>query len=294
MIFINFFIIPWYFQVFQVYSHFSRSSWNPGGWSSTQLQFRGNVFSLNTSRKCPLLNEVAIDVSHIKISTNSYEQHVVVRVICLVFTRLAQIIILAGHAFVSFPIDVRITSITQTLCSNFVIFVAFTRTRAPITLQGKKSLHLFNQWHKLHIFFTALQRSGEGYVCVCPSVILSTGEGGILCNHSHDAMNCTVQPMDPLPKDTPASDIWWPSLQTCSNLFNSAPPWQWHLVSFEAVTVTISRWYASYWNAFFCTTFVSEASVAALLAAHTHIGLNEGPTSWMSTLLILNAYPSLI
>ena len=31
----------------------------------------------------------------------------------------------------------------------------------------------------------------------------------------------------------PTSNIWWWSLETCSNLFTGEPPWYWHLVTLE-------------------------------------------------------------
>ena len=62
-------------------------------------------------------------------------------------------------------------------------------------------------------------------VCVC----LSTGGGGPHVTITHDALALTVQgpswPWTPpdmghgTPGPAPASDIWWPSLETCSNLF---------------------------------------------------------------------------
>ena len=51
----------------------------------------------------------------------------------------------------------------------------------------------------------------------------------------------------------PASDIWWPSLETCSNLFISGcpHPQEWHLVlAIGAHTVSASDQYACYLNAF--------------------------------------------
>ena len=60
--------------------------------------------------------------------------------------------------------------------------------------------------------------------------------------------------------DPPCSDIWWPSLETCSNLFTwgSLPPctdiW-WLLKDMQLA----SGQYASYWNAFLLpTTYVGR------------------------------------
>ena len=48
------------------------------------------------------------------------------------------------------------------------------------------------------------------------------------------------------------SDIWWPSMETCSNSFTSGttPHQCWHLVAVEARMVDTSRQYTFYWNAF--------------------------------------------
>ena len=57
--------------------------------------------------------------------------------------------------------------------------------------------------------------------------------------------------LDPTIQWLPASDIWWPSLETCSNLFTwwSFPPstYIWWLLKHVQLA---SGWYASYWNAF--------------------------------------------
>ena len=115
------------------------------------------------------------------------------------------------------------------------------------------------------------------YTSVCQPVCLSTW--GPHVTITHDALDLTVQGSYPQKSDLgppalpPASDIWWSSLETCSNLFIWGPPasdiwwssletcsnlfifWgfsqKWHLVvAIEAHAVNTIRWYASYWNAF--------------------------------------------
>ena len=54
---------------------------------------------------------------------------------------------------------------------------------------------------------------------VCLSVH-SGGEGGPNVTIIHDALNLTVQsPFPPSDMQSLSSDIWWSSLETCSNLF---------------------------------------------------------------------------
>ena len=52
---------------------------------------------------------------------------------------------------------------------------------------------------------------------------------------SHQPQTCDITVQEPL--WPPASDIWWPRLVTCLNLFTWGPPSQWHLVVTEACTV---------------------------------------------------------
>ena len=59
-------------------------------------------------------------------------------------------------------------------------------------------------------------------------------------------MHCTLS--------SNTTDIWWPTLETCSNLFTRGPSpsshiWWWPLKQVWFA----SGWYASYWNAFFTT-----------------------------------------
>ena len=42
---------------------------------------------------------------------------------------------------------------------------------------------------------------------------------GSPCDHYHDALDLTIQAPTSLGPALPARDIWWPSLETCSNLF---------------------------------------------------------------------------
>ena len=53
-------------------------------------------------------------------------------------------------------------------------------------------------------------------VCVCQSVCPQGSHVTI----THDALDLTVQaPMGPHVQGPPASDIWWPRLETCPKLF---------------------------------------------------------------------------
>ena len=84
-------------------------------------------------------------------------------------------------------------------------------------------------------------------------------QGGSHLTITHGELDLTVQGPLPRPLHTwyltvqghlPASDIWGPSVETCSNLFASVPaPLHqcWHLVDIESYT---SGQYASYRNAF--------------------------------------------
>ena len=49
---------------------------------------------------------------------------------------------------------------------------------------------------------------------------------------------------------TPVSDIWWPSLGACSNLFTSGHPPVLTSGGYSSTTVGASGQYASYWNVF--------------------------------------------
>ena len=90
---------------------------------------------------------------------------------------------------------------------------------------------------------------GNIFSNVCLSVCLFTSAEGLL--------TITNNALDSLYRDPPnlvpprASDIWWPSMETCSILFTSGPP-QLVLtpVAIEAHTVGASGQYASYWNTF--------------------------------------------
>ena len=121
-------------------------------------------------------------------------------------------------------------------------------------------------------------REGNVFIRVCPSFCPQRiGESHMTM--THDALDLTVQGPEPptpphptadmgiqglpgsgpgsprkwdlrLPRPwswSPASDIWWPSLETCSNFvhFRTPPlPHQgWHLVALEAGTVSASRRY---------------------------------------------------
>ena len=68
----------------------------------------------------------------------------------------------------------------------------------------------------------------------------------------------------PGPGPAPASDIWWPSLENCSNLFTAGfmplPPTV-LTSSGEAHTVSTSGWHASYWNALLFLKFRQKIEV---------------------------------
>ena len=97
-------------------------------------------------------------------------------------------------------------------------------------------------------------------VSVCHSV-----QGGA-CDHYLWCIRplCTALPpmalalvppldMDLTVQEPPVSDIWWPSLETCSNLFTLGPNvhWCWYLVAVDTCMFGASGQYdASYWNAF--------------------------------------------
>ena len=56
------------------------------------------------------------------------------------------------------------------------------------------------------------------------SVVAVCLQGGFHVTIIHDALDTTVQgPPSPAPfhRDSPASDIWWLKLKTCSNLFHT-------------------------------------------------------------------------
>ena len=113
---------------------------------------------------------------------------------------------------------------------------------------------------------------------------------------SYDAFGLTVQGTPPSPAEvpsdmgpqaphlhpgSPASDIWWPPLETCSNLFTSGstPTVHWADISLGRQPLGrhppgstppdghCSGWYASYRNAFLFHTVFSE-NYSEYLALH--------------------------
>ena len=98
---------------------------------------------------------------------------------------------------------------------------------------------------KSTLFFPPTEwREGNVFSCVCLSVCLSTVKGSHMFI-TYDVLDLTVKPPPhPSPLQTwdmdphlPASDIWWPSLETCSKLFTWGPnPQYWHLVATKACT----------------------------------------------------------
>ena len=103
---------------------------------------------------------------------------------------------------------------------------------------------------KVQSVFTAHQLFAKWCVCVC------VYRGG-------DPV--WPLPMMPPPRPwSPASDIWWPSLDICSSLFTSRTPppnWCWHLVAVEADTLSTPGRYASYWNAFLLVNVLVSSKV---------------------------------
>ena len=83
-------------------------------------------------------------------------------------------------------------------------------------------------------------------VCVCQSVY---PRGSPYVTITRDALDFTVQP-----PSSPASDIWWPSLEACLNLFTghhyTASPTGTDIWWPPKCLRLASEWYASYWNAF--------------------------------------------
>ena len=114
------------------------------------------------------------------------------------------------------------------------------------------------------LFITAHQREGNVFIQVC----LSTGGSNMTI--IQDALDHPPLPpppdmgphwtgtppppdMDLTGQGPPTSDIWWPSLETCSNLFTSGLPptsaYIWWPLKYVR-SALVSRRYASYWNAF--------------------------------------------
>ena len=142
----------------------------------------------------------------------------------------------------------------------------------------KQILKAFLDWLFCYYCLPTKLREGNVFSRVCPSVILSNKGSHVTI--TRDALDLTVQGQSHPPfghrtslcRDAPqtwdltvqvpfSNDIWWPRLETCSNLTTWWPtprlPHQpcWYLVTIELSTVraSASRWYASYWNALFCT-----------------------------------------
>ena len=70
--------------------------------------------------------------------------------------------------------------------------------------------------------FQSLPASNEVFSSFCPR-----GVGGSHVTIVHDALDLTVQGLSsvgPPRHGTSASDIWWSSLDTCSNFFTSGSP----------------------------------------------------------------------
>ena len=129
-----------------------------------------------------------------------------------------------------------------------------------------------------HIFTTRQRNCGKVVflvVCVCLSI-----HGGVPCDRCpwciglhqeppevstggphvtiiHDALDLTIDSPIPPP---PASGIWWPRLETCSNLFTWGHP---HPVLTSGVwLLKYIRWasgmYASHWNDFLLVTLFTS------------------------------------
>ena len=62
-------------------------------------------------------------------------------------------------------------------------------------------------------------REGNVFGCVCLSVYM-----GVHCTASKPLLTLDLTGKEPTGQGSPASDIWWPSLETCSDLLTSAHP----------------------------------------------------------------------
>ena len=107
-------------------------------------------------------------------------------------------------------------------------------------------------------------REDNVFTRVCLS-INSRGESHVTI--IHDSLDLTVQlpppHIGPHWTGTPVSDIWWPSLGACSNLFTSGHPPVLTSGGYSSTTVGASGQYASYWNVFLfyhCIHLVFEFS----------------------------------
>ena len=106
------------------------------------------------------------------------------------------------------------------------------------------------------------------------SVCQSFQRGSII----HDALDLTVKPPSPSPAPPsskelgipPASDTWWPSLETCSQLAS----W---LLS-HCSSLLRCGWYTSYWNAFMFKLINSLEDRPSLLASSGH----QSTRSWQT------------
>ena len=88
-------------------------------------------------------------------------------------------------------------------------------------------------------------REGNVFGRVCLSV---HREEGSMWTLPMIGPHCTAPPRTESWPRPPASDIWLPRLESCSNVFPSGPsPHCWHLVA--GYKWWASGWYASYWNA---------------------------------------------
>ena len=108
--------------------------------------------------------------------------------------------------------------------------------------------------HNYKIYYRPKLRKGNVFIhmSVYQSVILSRVSHVTI---SHDALDLNVQGPQtsdmgsPSPGSHPSvSDIWWPSLETCSNMFTSRSL----LTSTDIYwpSTHVSAQYASYWNVF--------------------------------------------
>ena len=149
-----------------------------------------------------------------------------------------------------------LSSLRSLRCSGGIIHPWQVFTLVPMWNDG-----ISGCWYFISFNFTVHQRSFH----TCLSVILSGVGRGVPI--THDALDLTYSPppskhetWGPPPPDMgqvdpPGSDIWRPSLETCSNLFIgsrcTAPSigtdiWWWP----PKLVWLASERYASYWNAF--------------------------------------------
>ena len=109
--------------------------------------------------------------------------------------------------------------------------------------------------HNYKIYYRPKLRQGNVFIHICSSVSYSVQGSHVTI--SHDALDTlykapkhqTWEP--PALAPPPVSDIWWPSLETCSNMFTSRSLLTSTDIYWQSTHVRLaSAQYASYWNVF--------------------------------------------